>query len=140
MYAEFITLAGRRALLQKALAVVAAGAACGAQLPQSDARLLAACGAFNELERQKQRLLKGGCEEDRTLEVRITQCIGFQEDHLGEMCAARAVTMAGNRARALSYALWDAGELSYRARVGGATEDMILDAMVRDLTEGNPSP
>ena len=139
MYADFITLAGRRALLQKALAVVAAGAACGARLPQSDATLLAACAEFNQLERQKHRLLRGGSEEDRSLELRITQCIGAQEDYLEHMCAARAVTTAGHRARALSYALWDAGELGYRASVGGATEDMILNAMIRDLTDGKAS-
>ena len=139
MHSDFITLASRQALLRKALAIAAEARARSARLPPSDARILAAFGTFAAIEHEKQGLLADGSEGDRWLGSRIARHIGDQEDCLERMCAAEATTIEAQRARAISYALLDAGELAYRAGVGRATEDVLLVAVVRDLIQGSGS-
>ena len=135
MYSNFVTLGGRRALLREAATLVSAARLAGSSRARGDAQLFAACHAFNVVEQEKQRLLAAGGEEDEVL-ARYAAFCGRQETHLERMCDLVATTLPEHRARALSYALWDAGELAYRARVGGTPEDLILNAMVRDLTDG----
>ena len=101
------------------------------------ARLFTACARFNVLERRKMQLLKLDVDDGPETELRLARLAMSQAKHLHEICDARATTIRGHRARALSFTLWDAGDLEYRALNGRATEDLLLHALVRDLIKGH---
>lgn len=105
--------------------------------PGPEAELLAACQRFNEIERQKIGLLKTGHADELHNEIKLARLGTSQALSLEEICTARATTIHGHRARAFSYALWDSGELEYRVSVGATIEDLLLQALVRDLTGGS---
>lgn len=91
---------------------------------------------FNALEREKIRHLKTKDGYDPWIVLRVGRLCMAQAELMPEMCDSRATTAQGHRARALSFALWDEGNLAWRAANGEAIEDLFLHALVRDLTRG----
>ena len=136
----FLTLQERRVLHAQAMATSAEASRSRTSLARSECRLFDACNAFNKLELQKIWLLKTGDEDDPRLDLALARLGMEQANCLTGMSGERAVTIQGHRARATAFALWDAGDLDYRAREGEATEDMLLSAIVRDLTIGRDRP
>ena len=84
-----------------------------------------------------QDLIEGpGCIADDTArEVLLRPLREAQAPHLDRLCQGRAVSLAGHRARAAAFALWDAGELADLAEANRFPADRLLAALVRDLVE-----
>lgn len=135
----FLDTAGRRRLLLRLAGLAAAvGAARPASAPDLDnATLLAACAAFGALERERLALFEGPgrIEDDDERDEAIGPIWARQVPLLEQICARRATTLAGHRARAAAYWLWDGGELAWRARAAGegSLDDRLLAALVADL-------
>lgn len=134
MHSGFMSLRRRDILHARSVAAGMDAERPGARHP--DASLLDACSAFNALERRKIRMLKANEGEDLGFELALGRLCIEQEGCLERMCETRATTMRGHRARALAFALWDGGDLTYRVKVAATTEDMMLLALIRDLTRG----
>lgn len=134
MHTGFMCLRARRTLHTRAIATCAGMARSDRR--GDDAPLLEACRAFSRLEQRKIRMLKANNDDDIGAEIALAGLCVEQDRHIRRMCDARAVTERGHRVRALAFASWDAGDLAYRADACGATEDLILLAMIRDLTRG----
>ena len=100
-----------------------------------EAKLLKLFQTVIDLERREIQLLENGAS-DCFLEIHLARVATTQAMHVEDMCAIRATTIRGFRARAQAYAFWDAGELPHRAHIGGTTDDVMLDSIVRDLTTG----
>ena len=132
----FLSLQARRILHAQAVATSTEAGRSRTTVARSECRLFDAFNAFSKLEQQKIRLLKTGHDDDPRLDLALARLGMEQADYLTAMCDQRAVTIQGHRARATAFALWDAGDLNYRAREGDATEDVILSAIIRDLTDG----
>ena len=128
--------ATRRRLLGGATLLGAAPARAGTAEP-ADADLVAAAVAFCALEQRMQDLIEGpGCvPDDAAREVLLRPLREAQAPHLDRLCQVRAVGVAGHRARAAAFALWDAGELVDLAEVNRLPADRLLAALVRDLVE-----
>lgn len=120
----------RRELLERATSI--ASSAFNANHPE--AKLLGLFRTVRDIEARKIQLLETG-SADFFLDIHMARLGTTQAMHVEEMCTMRATTINGLRARAQAYAFWDAGELPYRASVGGTTDDLMLDAFVRDLTD-----
>ena len=136
MHPGFLNLHARRILHARALATGAEANRSRTSDARSEARLLETCDAFNQLEQRKIRLLQAGDDERPGFDLALARLGMEQADQLSGMCNQRAVTIHGHRARAISFALWDGGDLAYRARASAALEDMILHSIVRDLSSG----
>lgn len=128
---QFMPMQVRRKILERSMSI--ASNPFGADHPE--AKLLESFQTVRDLERRKIRLLESG-PSDCFWEIHLARVATTQAMHVEDMCAVRATTMQGLRARAQAYAFWDAGELPHRARLGGTTDDLMLDAIVRDLTMG----
>lgn len=142
LFPEFLTNADRRRLLFSAAALTSGvrASAAGPAAPQRastdpDGPLLAACAGFSNVERQRIALYDGPCriEDDDVRDAAMTPLMDQQLLFLNAMCAQRASGLAGHRARAIAFWLWDGGELAYRALQSNALEDRLLAALVRDL-------
>ncbi len=139
---DYLTTASRRRLLASA-GLLTSGLgripqdAARAPPPQSDpdAAVIAACAAFNVLERRRLDLIEepGRIADDDARDQALGPLAGEQQDYLDRLCRQRATTLAGHQARAISFALWDGGELADRARAHGLLEDRLLAALIRDL-------
>ena len=125
--------------------VLGGGALIGAGLrgtslaASSDEGLLAAAAAFCALERRMQALIEGpGCvADDHARDLLLRPLRDAQAPHLDRLCHSRASDLAGHRARAGAFALWDAGELADLAEARGFPADRLLAALVRDLVEAD---
>ncbi len=139
-----LTTASRRLLLASAglltagLGRASSGAADTLRYrPDPDLAVIAACAAFNAIERRKLDLIEGpgrivdDAVRDRALEPLTV----MQQAYLDMLCTRHATTLAGHQARAISFALWHGGELADRARAIGFLEDRLLAALVRDLAD-----
>ena len=142
MPTDLLTPASRRRLLASAGLLTAslgrasggaADALCGR--PHPDLAVIAACAAFNAVERRKLDLIEGPGRivDDAARDKALEPLTGEQQAYLDMLCTQRATTLAGHQARAISFALWDGGELTDRARASGFLEDRLLAALVRDL-------
>ncbi len=139
---DHLTTASRRRLLASA-GLLTAGlgraslSAADALRHRSDpdAAVITACSAFNALERRRLDLIEGPGHigEDSARDQALAPLAGEQQVFLDMLCRRHAVTLAGHQARAISFALWDDGELSARASANGFLEDRLLAALVRDL-------
>ena len=101
-----------------------------------DADLLAACAAFDDLERAYQATGFNHAvrsPEDEAAEAERWRVSAAQDQLVERMCELRAVTRAGQAARARSLALWD-GELMKDGT--GDTGALLTAAIVRDLIGG----
>ncbi len=108
-------------------------------LPHPDAQLLAACAAFDALERAYIALSgdhRAGSPEEAAVEAERDWLVTAQAPLVASMCELRAVTQAGHVARARSLTLWD-GELLKDTVDAGAC---LTAALVRDLIGKAPSP
>lgn len=128
---HFMPMQVRREMLERSSSI--ASNPFGANHPE--AKLLESFRTITDLERRKIQLLENGAS-DCFLEIHLARVATTQAMHVEDMCTIRATTIRGLRARAQAYAFWDAGELPHRARIGGTTDDVMLDAIVRDLTTG----
>ena len=144
MPSNLLTTASRRRMLAAAgLLTAGLGRAAGGasdalvEPPHPDLAVIAACAAFNAIERRKLDLTEGsGRIIDDAVRAQILEpLIGEQQGYLDLLCTEHATTLAGHQARAISFALWDGGELAYRADVQGFLEDRLLAALVRDLAD-----
>ena len=61
-----------------------------------------------------------------------------QTPHLDLLVRRRARSLAGHRARAAAFALWDGGEIADRAEASGLLDDRLLASLVRDLVTVSP--
>ncbi len=106
-----------------------------------DADLLATCAAFDALERASLATYDtyADCPEDslewKAGDAERDRCSDEQEPLLARMCELRAITRAGQVARAHSLALWD-GDLRRQAESGCNPTAAITYAIVRDLIGG----
>ncbi len=139
---DHLTTASRRRLLASAglltsgLGRIPHDAATARRLQQDpDGTVIAACAVFNVLERRRLDLIEGPgrIADDDARDQALGPLAGEQQAYLDRLCRQRATTLAGHRARAISFALWDGGELADRARANGLLEDRLLAALVRDL-------
>ena len=147
MSADQLTTALRRRLLESAGLLTAglgraagSGADAPAEPPHPDLALIAACEAFNIIELRKLDLIEGpGRIVDDAARAQVLEPLTDQQQCcLDTICTQRATTLAGHQARAISFALWDGGELAERASAAGFLEDRLVAALVRDLA-GLPS-
>ncbi len=139
---DYLTTASRRRLLASAGLLTSGlgrpphqAATAGRLQPDPDGAVIAACAAFNVLERRKLDLIEGPgrIADDDTRDQALGPLAGEQQGYLDRLCRQRATTLAGHQARAISFALWDGGELADRAHAYGLFEDRLLAALVRDL-------
>ena len=131
-----LTPASRRRLLG-GLALLGAGpGAAGASAP-FDGPLLAAAAAFCAVERRMLSLIEGPgrVADDDARGLLLRPLRNEQGPHLDRLCRQRARSLAGHRARAVAFALWDGGELAHLAEAQGFLADRLLAALVRDLAE-----
>ena len=125
----------RRGLLGGAAVLAACTAAVGASSP--DATLLAACVAFDDLERRANATFGGwDCDDPREAEAvaERDRLYAAQDVHNKVMLAHRAVTLDGHRARARSLAAWD---LELMKAGPGDFGKQMTAAIVRDLLAGS---
>ena len=103
--------------------------------PHPDLAVIAACAAFNAIERRMLDLIEGPgrIADDAVREQILEPLRDEQQGYLDVLCTQRATTLAGHQARAISFALWDGGELAHRADASGFIEDQLLAVLVRDL-------
>ncbi len=142
MSADRLTTASRRRLLESAGLLTAglgraagSGADAPAEPPHPDLPLIAACEAFNDVEQRKLDLIEGpGRMVDDAARAKVlAPLMAEQQGCLDVICTQRATTLAGHQARAISFVLWDGGELAERASAAGFLEDRLVAALVRDL-------
>lgn len=132
-------LAATRRRLLGGATLLGAGPTRAGIAASADADLIASAAAFCVLERRMQDLIEGpSCvADDATRELLLRPLRDEQAPHLDRLCQARAVGLAGHRARAAAFALWDVGELADLAEANGFPSDRLLAALVRDLVEAN---
>jgi len=142
MPSSLLTTASRRRLLASAgLLTAGLGRVSGSvadalrQRPHPDLAVITACAAFNAIERRKLDLIEGPGRivDDAARDQALEPLTGEQQGYLDMLCTQHATTLAGHQARAISFALWDGGELADRAGASGFLEDRLLAALVRDL-------
>ena len=97
---------------------------------------MAACSRFMATERAKIALVHQELPEE-VLEAALDTLWDCQLPIVEEVCSLTATTLAGHRARASAYHLFDGGDLAWRSRASGAFEDRLLAAIVNDLA-GKP--
>ncbi len=100
-----------------------------------DGPLLSAAAAFCVIEQRMLTLIEGPerVADDDARDRLLTPLRDEQRPHLDALCRQRARSLAGHRARAVAFTLWDGGELAHRAQAHGFLEDRLLSALVRDL-------
>ena len=105
--------------------------------PSPDGELLAACAAFDALERAYVAAVgdyEPGSDEQVVAEAKQERVSDAQGPLIKRMCSLHATTREGHAARARSLALWDA-ELMKPAP--GDTGKSLTAAIVRDLLAGS---
>ncbi|ATR19486.1 hypothetical protein CTJ15_03730 (plasmid) [Roseomonas sp. FDAARGOS_362] len=127
--------ARRRAFL--ALLPVSAVPATAAGLPQPspDADLIRLCHAFDDLEGQIQALYEDGATpiaDDEERKAAIEPLRERQAPILDQICALRAITPEGVRARAWTLRKWDVDLMSDGHQ--GDTNERLMLALILDLT------
>ena len=125
-----------------ALSATAAGAAAlpVAQADHPDAELLAACAAFDELERAYIATNHGaahGSPEDIAATAEQDRLTAAQAPLVDRMVELRAVTHLGMVARASSLVLWDAELMKPDGEMAACTNGRLMQALVRDLLAGS---
>lgn len=128
----------RRLLVGAALLGSGPGGAGGVAGPStSDAGLLAAAANFCALERRMLDLFDGPgrVADDGARDLLLAPLRSEQGPCLDQLCRERASSLAGHRARAVAFALWDGGELAERAGAQGLLADRLLAALIRDLAD-----
>ena len=113
---------------------LATGAPCaGLEVSGSDAKLLAACAAFDALEHEAAALQTGpGRIVDDEARIRaLAIIVERQEPWLERMCACHATGPVAWQARARSLALRDRDMLA--GYEGGDTDQRLLAALLRDM-------
>jgi hypothetical protein len=143
MHPEFLTTGSRRTLLDRLGALLAIRpdneeaehSTEESQTVGADALLIRACAAFVDIERKKLLLMDGPDRiiDDDERAILLEPLSDEQLRQLDIICQRRTSSPAGHQARAGCFALWDGGELGYRARVNGHLEDQLLAALIRDL-------
>lgn len=126
----------RRLLASAALLGSGPGGAGGVAEPsKSDAGLLAAAATFCALERRTLDLIDGPgrVADDGVRDLLLAPLRDGQGPCFDQLCRERARSLAGHRARAMAFALWDGGELAERAGAQGLLADRLLAAVIRDL-------
>ena len=138
----------RRRLLSAAVGAAFAGAALviaaptGAQPAGDDAELLAALGEFDALELRMfpPDFHAATIEEEHARDKRVAPLLAEQEALLDQICALRAVTPEGWRARARSLLAWDNEMSKSIAEIHDPErymDERMIAALVRDLA-GEP--
>ena len=132
-------LAATRRRLLGGATLFGAGPARAGTAASADADLLASAAAFCALERRMQDLIEGPgwVADDAARELMLRPLRDEQAPHLDRLCQTRAVGLAGHRARAAAFSLWDAGELADMAEANEFPADRLLAALVRDLMEAD---
>lgn len=121
------------------IAAAAAAVAVTAAAAHPDADLIAACEAFTETERRLQAIYPGCAAEilDEATRALIEDDLwGRQRALVRRICAARATTLDGIRARAAAIAAFDPMWLEHGAL---NWDERMLAALLRDLTAGPPA-
>jgi len=106
----------------------------------ADAALILACARFSALERQMLATFDGPdrIDDDIARDVVLAALREAQGPQIDLVCRLRATSLAGHRARAAAFAVWDGGETAYRAASQASLEDRVLAALVRDLAGVEP--
>lgn len=130
-----LVAASRRRLLG-ATGLLGAGARTVGAAADPDVGLLTAAAAFCVLERRMRELIEGpnSVLDDNARELLLKPLRDQQASYVDLLCRQHARSLAGHRARAAAFALWDDGELNDLANANGFPADRLLAAMVRDLT------
>jgi len=128
--------AASRRHLQGGAALLGAGTYTAGAAAALDEDLLAAAAAFCALECRMRDLIEGPARiaDDGARGLLLRPLRDAQAPHLDRLCSGRARSLAGHRARADAFALWDGGELTDLAQANGFPADRLLAALVRDLT------
>ncbi len=131
-----LTAASRRRLLSS-VALLGAGLGEAAATVDRDAPLISAAMLFCDAERGMLALIEGpgSVADDAARDLLLAPLRDKQAPHLNRLCRERAWGLAGHRARALAFALWDGGELAERAGAQGLLADRLLAALIRDLAD-----
>ena len=129
-----LTPASRRRLLG-GIALLGAGPGAAGTAAPLDGPLLAAAAAFCDVELRMLSLFEGPgrVEDDRARDLLLGPLRDEQRPHLDLLCRQRARSLAGHRARAIAFALWDDGDLADKAEEGDFLGERLLAALVRVL-------
>ncbi len=132
----FLTTASRRRLLG-GVALLGAGPGAADASSPLDKGLLAAAAAFCALERRMLALIEGAdrITDNDARDMLLRPLRNKQLSHLDLLCRQQARSLAGHRARAAAFALWDGGELARLAQANGFLADRLLAALIRDLAD-----
>ncbi len=117
----------RRGLLGAGLAILAAAPATPVQL-HPDAELLAACAAFDELERA---YISISSTVDEAADAELDRIADAQDPLVERMCQLRATTREGESARVRSLLLWAPDLVDEESP---SVDKMLLRSILRDLT------
>lgn len=133
---EVLLVAASRRRLLGATALLGAGACTVGAAADPDVGLLTVAAAFCVLERRMRELIEGpnSVLDDNARELLLEPLRDQQASYVDLLCRQHARSLAGHRARAAAFALWDDGELNDLANANGFPADRLLAAMVRDLT------
>src|SRR3978361_671100 len=140
MPTEFLTTSTRTILLARIASLAgrhrqdpAADSADPGGKANPDTAVIAACVGFCELEAKKLTLIEGPdrIPDDEAREQVPESLSDRRQAYLDAIRDQRAATPAGHQARAICLALWDGGEIGYRARTGGFVDDRPLAPLVR---------
>ena len=75
----------------------------------------------------------GRVADDGARDLLLAPLRDGQRPYLDQLCREQACSLAGHRARAMAFALWDGGELAERAGAQGLLADRLLAAVIHDL-------
>ena len=100
-----------------------------------DGPLLSAAVAFCLIEGRMLALIEGPerVVDDDARDRLLAPLRDEQRPHLDALCRQHARSLAGHRARAVAFTLWDGGELAHRAAADSFLENRLLSALIRDL-------
>ncbi len=124
----------RRRLLGS-LALLGAVPRGAGEVTGRDQPLIAAATVSCDAKRRMLALIDGPgrIADDRARDLLLVLLRDAQAPHLDQLCRKQAWSLAGHRARAMAFALWDDGELSRRAATQGFLANRLLTAMIHDL-------
>ena len=128
----------RRRLLATAagLAAALAPAAALAAASSPDAELIRLCGEFDALQRRILALYPEGAtpiEDDNERAEAIAPLSDAQDELLDRICALRATTPAGIKARAKTLVLFVPDKAECADDEGGYVDERMIAALLRDL-------
>ena len=103
--------------------------------PVRDDFLFSRCVEFVDLEQRKMLLYDGpgAIIDDDEREEQLAPISAGQTHVLQALCDTPSINLAGLRAKAIVWTLWDCGEVVRRAALHDLVEDRLLVSLLRDL-------